>query len=85
MKRPPIEHVLKVWTPYWDALASGAKNFEVRRDDRGFLQGDILVLRKSDGEGFLGGELRRRVSYILPGGQFGIEHGFVVMGLQNVE
>jgi hypothetical protein len=27
-------HVLKTWPYYWDALATGAKTFEVRRGDR---------------------------------------------------
>ena len=29
-----------------DALKSGEKTFEVRRDDRGFQKGDILVLHR---------------------------------------
>lgn len=28
--------------------------------------------------------IARRVTYILPGGQFGVEPGFVVMGVQDV-
>jgi len=90
------EHVLKTWQPYWEAVASGAKPFEVRRDDRGFQRGDILVLRCTEpktglpisaGPGFSAKakEVRKRISYILTGGQLGIEPGYVVMGLQDVE
>lgn len=35
------EHHLKLDSHYFDAVASGDKNFEVRRDDRGFQKGDI--------------------------------------------
>jgi hypothetical protein len=88
------EHCLKTWPESWDAVARGEKTFEVRRDDRGFEVGDILVLEKWDSEtGHYvsrdlagGGELqvlRRRVSYVLPGGQLGIEPGYVVLGLKE--
>lgn len=87
-----MEHTLKTLAPYWDAIASGEKNFEVRRDDRGFQKGDTLVLQRLQPNGYLldyasfelGAEpkqIRKRVTYILTGGQLGIEPGHVVMGL----
>lgn len=84
------EHTLKCFSVYWDAIERGDKNFEVRRDDRGFQKGDVLVLQKFDGshyemDGYGYGakhkELRRRVLYVLTGGQFGIAPGYVVMAL----
>lgn len=86
------EHKLKCWLPYFDAIARGDKNFEVRRDDRGFQRGDVLVLQKFDHEKHryvLDGfgysathvELRRTILYVLTGGQFGIEPGYVVLAL----
>ena len=93
-----MTHQLKTWPQYWDAVQSGEKTFEVRRDDRGFQKGDILELlrcRKS----LLGGYeveyagmttrpayvVRKRITYVLTGGQFGIEPGFVVLGLGEEE
>ena len=78
-------HELKCSPEYFDALASGEKTFEVRRDDRGFQKGDELVLHKyrSDGRGYMGEKVRRRITWILTGGQLGIEPGFVVMGLKG--
>ena len=97
----PREHDLKLETAYFDALLSGDKNFEVRRDDRGFQRGDILVLcrwgRTASGAiGYLdhrgwaatrldAQSIRRRITYILTGGQFGIEPGYVVLGLEAIE
>jgi hypothetical protein len=40
------EHELKVWPQFFDALLSGDKTFEVRKDDRGFHVGDVLWLRE---------------------------------------
>lgn len=76
-------HALKTWPQYFDAVASGDKTFEVRRDDRGFQKGDELVLRRwrNDIQCYDGQEVRKVISYILTGGQFGVEPGFVVLGL----
>lgn len=86
-------HVLKTWPEYFDAVRDGRKTFEVRRDDRdGFAVGDILRLLRynpTTGEYTLsaGGEypqnVTRVVCYVLPGGVFGIEPGFVVLGLKE--
>ena len=41
------EHKLKCWPVYFDAIERGEKNFEVRRDDRGFQKGDIIELQRT--------------------------------------
>lgn len=86
------EHDLKVWPRFFDALLSGEKTFEVRKDDRGFRAGDTLLLREwrpyadpdepvvSYGE-YTGRELRRTVTYLMTGPAFGIERGYVVMAI----
>jgi hypothetical protein len=78
------EHVLKTVERYWDGLAAGEKTFEVRRNDRGFQIGDILVLLRGTDAAESGRFVRKRVAYILEGGQFGIEPGYVVLGLADV-
>lgn len=96
-----MKHELKLHTNYFEAVASGQKCFEVRRDDRGFQKGDILILRRWGTDSLFGrvGYLRgasqkpkeaadtivRRITYILTGGQFGIEPGHVVMGIEPEE
>lgn len=80
-------HYLKTWAVFYAAVIDGSKTFEVRKDDRGFKVGDILHLQEFNPvtESFTGRTCVRRVSYILPGGQFGVAPGFVVMGLQPLE
>ncbi len=77
------EHDLKCWPPYFEEVRSGVKPFEVRKADRPYAVGDVLLLRewRPDWKDYTGRVIRRRVSYILPGGSFGIEDGYVVMGL----
>lgn len=41
-------HHLKLDKYYWDAVKSGDKPFEVRRNDRGFQKGDRLCFHKYD-------------------------------------
>ena len=81
-------HTLKTSMPYFEAVKSGDKNFEVRRDDRGFQKGDILELICIDAAGMVVGNMPpicRRVKWILTGGQFGIEAGYVVLALEPFE
>ena len=39
-------HELKAWPDCFQAVVNGQKKFEVRRDDRGFEEGDIVHLRE---------------------------------------
>lgn len=41
-------HSLKTWPSYWIAVKEGRKRFEVRRHDRDFAVGDMLLLRMWD-------------------------------------
>jgi hypothetical protein len=82
----PTTHNLKTWPPYFDTIARGDKNFEVRKNDRAFQAGDTLILEYFDPAeqrheyGHTIG-LQRRISFVLPGGQFGVEPGYCVLGL----
>lgn len=41
-------HSLKTWPSFWFAVERGDKKFEVRRHDRDFAVGDMLLLRMWD-------------------------------------
>lgn len=79
-------HELKTWPPYWQAVASGQKPFEVREDDRDFDLGDRLLLREWDPQikSYTGRKVICEITYKLDGGAFGIEEGFCVLGLRKV-
>lgn len=79
-----MTHVLKTIPAYWDLVAAGDKTFEVRKNDRKFKVGDTVTLvRTIDSHAFVDvPALHFRIRYILAGGQFGIEPGYVVLQLE---
>lgn len=82
-----MRHDLKTWPEYFDAVSEGRKRFEVRRNDRDFRVGDVLVLRRwcPASQAYNGDKIEVGVTYVLAGGQFGIEPDHVVLGLSDVE
>ena len=76
-------HELKTWCAQYDAIEKGEKTFEVRKNDRSFLKGDLLILKEWDNEKqeYTGRKISKIVKYILDGGQFGIEQGYVCMSI----
>ncbi len=89
------EHTLKCWPEFYDAIKDGRKTFEARRNDRGFQTGDALLLQRTcerrglchhvdyDASGRVKHEMRVRVTYMLHGGQWGIQDGFCVMAIER--
>lgn len=94
IKKRKMIHELKTHPQFFSMVFAGTKNFEVRKDDRGFKLGDELLLKEFVPKGFYedglnddkytGRILHRRIDYILKGGQFGIEEGFVVLSISRV-
>jgi ASC-1-like (ASCH) protein len=81
-----MKHALKVWPEYYQDIESGKKPFELRKNDRDFKQGDILLLQEWDPKTgkYTRNEIELLVSYILEGGQFGLEEGYVIMALVEI-
>lgn len=88
-----IVHILKTVPACWDAVASGEKKFEVRRNDRFFQKGDVVRLRKLTEDGYYATppgmrfgacDLDFRIGWTLQGGQFGIEPGYIVFSLEPI-
>ena len=85
--RRPICHTLKTLPEYLEAVGCGEKTFEVRRNDRDFLNGDGLHLREwhSDSGTYGFRSITCRVSYVLKGAEaikFGVRPGFCVLGIK---
>ena len=92
-------HELKTDIRPFQDIVSGRKTFEVRKDDRGYTVGDILLLRDtlSTDEAMMAGaplaytgrQIRVEVTYILFGAStgrspYGIAKGFVVMSIRVI-
>jgi hypothetical protein len=82
-KETAVVHKLKIWPEYFDDIESGKKPFEVRRFDRDFKVGDVLHLQEfyPSNSLYSGREVFKEITYILNGGQWGIEEGNCVIGL----
>ncbi len=74
------EHTLKTSPLYFQALVDGVKYFEIRRNDRGFMVGDQLLLQEYDltDTRYTGRSLSRTIIYIT---DFHQQEGWVVLGL----
>ena len=83
-------HELKTDPGVFDAVASGVKTHEIRRNDRDFKVGDGLLLRRTKFTGaqmhmrpescpleYTGEECRRVVSHVLDG--YGLQDGWVIL------
>ena len=97
-ERNRMTHHLKTWPTYYDAVQRGEKNFEVRKNDRAFQKGDVVVLERTEADGsghvpfFDGGwppgpkdQMAFRIGFVLAGGQFGLEPGYCVLSLLPLE
>jgi hypothetical protein len=84
-------HHLKCWPHFFDAVVSGQKPFEVRKNDRDFRVGDRIVMyewhpddaKEREAEGYTGREVRGDVTYVMDAEIFAgaVGPGYVVLGM----
>ena len=60
-----MQHNLKIFPQYFEAIKYGEKTFEVRKKDRNYQVGDYLILQEWDGMTCSGREITAKVTYIL--------------------
>lgn len=76
-------HILKCDLPYFDAVESGDKTFEIRRNDRGYQKGDTISLCPAyEGSPWLFGDPVGlwEITYVTG---FQQKEGFVVFGIKR--
>lgn len=84
------EHDLKTWPEWYEPSLSGEKPYEIRKNDRNFAVGDILLLREYSPArvgfpGYYTGRwMKRQITHILEGGKFGVERGYAILSLGPV-
>lgn len=79
-------HELKTWPEYFERIADGTKTFEMRRNDRGFQRGDLLILRefKPKSQAYTGRVIHREVGFVLSDSPLCPLGPYVVMSLLPV-
>lgn len=76
------KHELKIAPKYYEAVASGLKTFEIRKNDRDFEEGDEIVLREFDGGYTSNPILSAKISYVTDYAQ---QDGYVVFAFTNLK
>lgn len=76
---------LKTWPEYFEEVKAGTKSFEVRKDDRPFRPGVVLVLQEYEPttSTYSGRVCRRRVKQVWRKDFPGLQQGYCVMALEN--
>lgn len=77
-----MTHSLKTWPEWFSLTEEGKKTFELRFNDRGFKQGDTLILMEYDPKkkAPTGRELKKKVGYIIENTSY-IAPGYILMSL----
>ncbi|MDL2250473.1 DUF3850 domain-containing protein [Lachnospiraceae bacterium OttesenSCG-928-J05] len=81
-------HKLKLLVDFADVVASGAKSFEIRKNDRGYQRGDFIQFNTVDIDGEPAAidrpvnTMMFEITYVLSG--WGIKDGYVVFGIRRV-
>lgn len=81
-----MTHALKTYPEYFKDIELGIKKFELRKDDRDFKVGDVLLLQEYNpvNEKYTGKELSVLVEYILRNAEIiGLIPGFCIMGIRE--
>lgn len=91
-------HELKILPQYFEAVKSGEKTFELRKDDRDFQVGDVLMLKEfslkekyETIEGaetyFSGRKILRKISYIFKdeSQEMGLSEEYAILGILPID
>jgi len=83
-------HHLKIWSEFYDDVATGKRQFELRENDRAYLVGDILKLeefRHGVGE-YTGRKVFAEVTYVQgythKTRMIGMPEGYCILGIKLV-
>jgi hypothetical protein len=88
-----MQHDLKIDTRHFEDVLSGDKTFEIRKNDRDYALGDVLILRETRyacgavaaGESleYTGRSCTVTVHHVMRGPVYGLADGWVVMGIRK--
>ena len=77
------EHRVKIFPSYFEAQVNNSKNFEIRKNDRNYQVGDLLLLEEYDPttENYTGREVHCLITYMTA---FKQKPGYVVWGTRKL-
>lgn len=77
-------HDVKLGTTFFDDVKTGRKTFELRKNDRGYKKGDIIVMHEYKDGTTTGRTIEKKIVYMLEDFT-GLEDGYCILGLGEVK
>ena len=77
-------HDVKLGATFFDDVKTGRKTFELRKNDRGYKEGDTIVLHEYKDGATTGRTITKEIVYMLEDFT-GLEDGYCILGLGEVE
>ena len=79
-------HRVKAYERWFAQTLEGAKNFEVRKNDRDYRPGDLLEMYETQNSEYTGRCTLFRVAFVLTSQDFpdGIKEGYAVLGIEKL-
>ncbi len=78
-------HDVKLLTTYFDDVRLGRKKAELRKNDRGYAVGDMLLLREFTGTEYTGRKLLVQITHVLQGCGYGLADGYAILSIKHVK
>ena len=79
-----MQHDLKILPQYFEAVKTGKKKFELRKNDRDYKVGDEIHLEEWErAGGYTGRDIVKEITYVLKDCErFGLKDGYCIIGWQ---
>lgn len=79
-----MTHELKILKEYFNEVFNENKTFEIRKNDRDYKVGDILILKEWDSKNkvFTGQKVIRVVAHIMKENYGGLKKGYVILSIK---
>ncbi len=77
-------HNVKLGATFFEDVKSGRKSFELRKNDRGYKEGDMITLHEYKDGSETGRCITKKIVYILEEFQ-GLKEGYCILGLEKIE
>lgn len=77
-------HDVKLGTTFFDDVKTGRKTFELRKNDRGYKEGDTIVMHEYKDGTTTGRTIEKKIVYMLEDFT-GLEDGYCILGLGEVK
>lgn len=77
-------HDVKLGTTSFDDVKTGRKTFELRKNDRGYKEGDTIVMHECKNGTTTGRTIEKKIVYMLEDFT-GLEDGYCILGLGEVK